>query len=298
MKLSNKIVLVTGGTSGMGLEAAKLFRQEGATVIIVGQNPARLQSAASQLGDSVTVLRGDVSKLAEVEGIIKQISEKFGRIDVLFANAGMGLASPLEAVTEDQIDRQFDVNFKGVFFTIQKAAPLLAKGGSIVVTTSFLNEVGTPGLSILSATKAAVRSLVRSLGAEFAPRGIRVNAVSPGPTSTPFHGKLGLSEKQLNEAASAIEDQVPLHRFGEAREIANAAPVPRERRFLLHDRIGTGRRWRHNAALIFSVRHEGGGAPSRCTLHRGIPILPISAMGQERTSPVTKPMSLYPRKMG
>jgi len=212
-----------GLASGIGLEAAKLFRQEGATVIIVGQNPARLQSAASQLGDSVTVLRGDVSKLAEVEGIIKQISEKFGRIDVLFANAGMGLASPLEAVTEDQIDRQFDVNFKGVFFTIQKAAPLLAKGGSIVVTTSFLNEVGTPGLSILSATKAAVRSLVRSLGAEFAPRGIRVNAVSPGPTSTPFHGKLGLSEKQLNEAASAIEDQVPLHRFGEAREIANAA---------------------------------------------------------------------------
>jgi len=117
-----------------------LFREEGATVIIVGQNPARLQSAASQLGDSVTVLRGDVSKPAEIESIIKQISEKFGRIDVLFANAGMGLASPLEAVTEDQIDRQFDVNFKGAFFAIQKAAPLLAKGGSIVVTTSFLNN--------------------------------------------------------------------------------------------------------------------------------------------------------------
>ena len=144
MKLSNKIVLITGGTSGMGLEAAKLFRDEGATVIIVGQNPARLQSAASQFGDSVTVLRGDVSKLAEVESIIKQISEKFSRIDVLFANAGMGLASPLEAVTEDQIDKQFDVNFKGVFFAIQKAAPLLAKGGSIVVTTSFLNEVVAP----------------------------------------------------------------------------------------------------------------------------------------------------------
>src|SRR5215813_7820969 len=207
----------------MGLEAAKLFRDEGATVIIVGQNPARLQSAASQLGDSVTVLRGDVSKLAEVEGIIKQISEKFGRIDVLFANAGMGLASPLEAVTEGQIDRQFDVNFKGVFFAIQKTAPWLSKGGSVVVTTSFLNEVGTPGLSILSATKAAVRSLVRSLGAELAQRGIRVNAVSPGPISTPFHGKLGLSEKQLDEAASAIEDQVQLHRFGEAGEIAKAA---------------------------------------------------------------------------
>jgi NAD(P)-dependent dehydrogenase (short-subunit alcohol dehydrogenase family) len=223
MKLSNKIVLVTGGTSGIGLEAAKLFRAEGATVIVVGQNPARLEAAASQLGDGVILLRGDVSKPDEIENLITQISENFGRIDVLFANAGMGLAAPLEAVTEDQIDTQFGVNFKGVFFTIQKAAPLLAEGGSVVVTTSFLNEVGTPGLSILSATKAAVRSLVRSLAAELAPRRIRVNAVSPGPISTPFHGKLGLSAKQLNEAATAIEDQVPLRRFGEAEEIAKAA---------------------------------------------------------------------------
>jgi NAD(P)-dependent dehydrogenase (short-subunit alcohol dehydrogenase family) len=223
MKLSNKIVLVTGGTSGIGLEAAKLFREEGASVIIVGQNPDRLQAAASEFGDGVTLLRGDVSKPADIEGVVEQIRRKFGRIDVLFANAGMGLAAPLEAVTEDQIDAQFGVNFKGVFFTIQKAAPLLAKGASIVVTTSFLNEVGTPGLSILSATKAAVRSLVRSLGAELAPRGIRVNAVSPGPVSTPFHGKLGLSGQQLDVAASAIEDQVPLHRFGEAAEIAKAA---------------------------------------------------------------------------
>jgi NAD(P)-dependent dehydrogenase (short-subunit alcohol dehydrogenase family) len=223
MKLSNKIVLVTGGTSGIGLEAAKLFREEGATVIVVGRNPAGLQSAVNELGNNVTLLRGDVSKPAAIESVVSQIREKFGRIDVLFANAGMGLAAPLEAITEDQIDAQFDVNFKGVFFTIQKAAPLLAKGGSVVVTTSFLNEVGAPGLSILSATKAAVRSLVRSLGAELASHGIRVNAVSPGPISTPFHGKLGLSAKQLDETASAIEDQVPLRRFGEAREIAEAA---------------------------------------------------------------------------
>src|ERR1051325_8372025 len=119
MKLSNKVALITGGTSGIGLEAAKLFREEGATVIVVGQNPDRLQSVADQLGDSVTVLRGDVSKPAAIESIINQISEKFGRIDVLFANAGMGLASPLEAVTEDQIDRQFGVNFKGGVFAIQ-----------------------------------------------------------------------------------------------------------------------------------------------------------------------------------
>jgi NAD(P)-dependent dehydrogenase (short-subunit alcohol dehydrogenase family) len=223
MKLSNKIVLVTGGTSGIGLEAAKLFRDEGATVVIVGQNPDRCQSIAGQLGDSVTVLRGDVSKPDAVESIIKQIDEKFGRIDVLFANAGMGLASPLEVVTEGQIDRLFDVNFKGVFFAIQKAAPLLSQGGSIIVTTGFLDEVGVPGLSVLAATKGAVRALVRSLGAEFAPRGIRVNAVGPGLINTPFHSKLGLSEEQLNESASAILNRVPFHRFGEAGEIAKAA---------------------------------------------------------------------------
>ena len=223
MKLSNKIALVTGGTSGIGLEAARLFREEGATVVVVGQDPARLQSAALELGEGVTALRGDLSSPAEIDNVIEQIRQELGRLDVVFANAGMGLAAPLEAVTEDQIDKQFDVNFKGVFFTIQKAVPLLAEGGSIILTTSYLNEVGAPGLSILSASKAAVRSLARSLGAELAPRGIRVNAVSPGPISTQFGAKLGLSEKELNEAAAATKDQVPLHRFGEAVEIAKAA---------------------------------------------------------------------------
>lgn len=223
MRLSNKIVLITGGTSGIGLEAAKLFKQEGATVIVVGQNPDRLKSAADDLGDGVTPLRADVSNPLEVESAVAHIREQFGRIDILFANAGMGLAAPLGAVTEDQIDKQFGVNFKGVFFTVQKVASLMGKGSSIVVTTSFLDDMGTPGLSILSATKAAVRSLVRSLAAELAPRGIRVNAVSPGLISTPFHSKLGLSAKQLDEAASAIQARVPLHRFGEATEIAKAA---------------------------------------------------------------------------
>jgi NAD(P)-dependent dehydrogenase (short-subunit alcohol dehydrogenase family) len=223
MKLSNKIALVTGGTSGIGLAAARLFREEGATVVIVGQNPDRLRSAADELGEGVTALRGDLSSPAQIDNVIEQIRQALGRLDVLFANAGMGLAAPLEAVTEDQIDKQFDVNFKGVFFTIQKAVPLLAEGGSIILTTSYLTEVGEPGLSILSASKAAVRSLARSLGAELAPRGIRVNAVSPGPISTSFSSKVGLSEKQLNEAAAATKDKVPLHRSGEAVEIANAA---------------------------------------------------------------------------
>jgi len=126
-------------------------------------------------------------------------------------------------VTEAQIDEQFGLNFKGLFFTVQKAARLMEKGGSIVLTTSFLNAVGAPGLSILSATKAAVRSLARTLGAELAPRGIRVNAVSPGAISTPFHGKMGLSPDELKAAAEGIEAQVPLQRFGEAEEVARAA---------------------------------------------------------------------------
>jgi len=223
MKLGNKIALITGGTSGIGLAAAKLFRDEGAHVIVTGTNPAGLERAARELGTDVPALRADLRVPGEFDKVVATIRDKFTHLDVLFANAGIGLAAPLETVTEAQIDEQFSINFKGIFFTVQKAAPLLSRGASVVLTTSFLNAVGTPGLSVLSATKAAVRSLARSLGAELAPRGIRVNAVSPGPISTPFHSKLGLSQQELKDAASGIEAQVPLHRFGEPVEIAKAA---------------------------------------------------------------------------
>jgi NAD(P)-dependent dehydrogenase (short-subunit alcohol dehydrogenase family) len=223
VRLRNKVALITGGTSGIGLEAAKLFRDEGAQVIVSGVNPARLQEASRQLGPGVLVLRADLRVRTDIDELVATIREKFTHLDILFANAGVGVAAPLEAVTEDQIDEQFAINFKGIFFAVQKTAPILSKGASIVLTTSFLNAVGTPGLSVLSATKAAVRSLARSLGAELAPRGIRVNAVSPGPISTPFHSKLGLSERELTEVAAGIRAQVPLHRFGEADEIAKAA---------------------------------------------------------------------------
>jgi NAD(P)-dependent dehydrogenase (short-subunit alcohol dehydrogenase family) len=223
MKLSNKIALITGGTSGIGLAAAKLFRDEGAHVIVTGTNPAGLERAARELGTDVPALRADLRVPGEFDKVVATIRDKFTHLDVLFANAGIGLAAPLEAVTEAQIDEQFSINFKGIFFTVQKAAPLPSRGASVVLTTSFLNAVGTPGLSVLSATKAAVRSLARSLSAELAPRGIRVNAVSPGPISTPFHSKLGLSQQELKDAASGIEAQVPLHRFGEPAEIAKAA---------------------------------------------------------------------------
>jgi NAD(P)-dependent dehydrogenase (short-subunit alcohol dehydrogenase family) len=223
MKLDSKVALITGGTSGIGLETAKLFRDEGAHVIVTGTNAARLQEASRELGTDVLVLRADLRVPGELDKVVQTIRDKLTHLDILFANAGVGLAAPLEAVTEAQIDEQLSINFKGIFFAVQKAVPILGKGASIVLTTSFLNAVGAPGLSILSATKAAVRSLARSLGAELAPRGIRVNAVSPGPISTPFHGKLGLSEKELKDAAAGIEAQVPLHRFGEAAEIAKAA---------------------------------------------------------------------------
>jgi NAD(P)-dependent dehydrogenase (short-subunit alcohol dehydrogenase family) len=229
MRLSNKVALITGGTSGIGLEAARLFHSEGAGVIVTGADQARLDAASRELGSNVLALRADLRRLDQLDKVFDEIQRRFGRLDILFANAGVGLAAPLDAITEEQIDEQFAVNFKGIFFAVQKAAPLLARGGSVVLTTSFLNAVGTPGLSILSATKAAVRSLARSLGAELAPRGIRVNAVSPGPTSTPFHSKLGLSADQLKEAAAGVEAQVPLHRFGEPNEIAKAA------RFLASD---------------------------------------------------------------
>jgi NAD(P)-dependent dehydrogenase (short-subunit alcohol dehydrogenase family) len=223
MKLTNKVALITGGTSGIGLAAAQLFQVEGAQVVVIGTDPARLGAATAALGGNALALKVDLRHPAEIDAAIETIRSRYGRLDVVFANAGMGLAAPLEAVTGAQIDEQFAVNFKGLFFTVQKTVPLMGEGGSIVLTTSFLNAVGTPGLSILSATKAAVRSLARSLGAELAPRGIRVNAVSPGPINTPFHGKLGLTEPDLEAAATNIEAQVPLQRFGEAEEIAHAA---------------------------------------------------------------------------
>ncbi|CAM2155005.1 Uncharacterized oxidoreductase YkvO [Pararobbsia alpina] len=223
MKLQNKIALITGGTSGIGLEAAKLFIAEGAKVAVIGTNPERLQAAAQTLGDDALVLSADLRNPADIDRAIGDVAATFGRIDIVFANAGAAKAAPLEGITPEMISDQFALNFTGLFLTIQKASPLISKGGSIVATTSFLNAVGAPGLSILSATKAAIRSLVRSLAAELAPRGIRVNAVSPGPIATPFHTKLGLTDNQLSEAAAAIEAQVPLKRFGQPIEIARAA---------------------------------------------------------------------------
>lgn len=222
-KLENKIAFITGGTSGIGLETAKLFHAEGARVVLVGSNQARLDAAGKTLGDKALLVRADLRRVADIERAIEAARAKFGRIDVLFANAGATTVAPLEAVTEAYVAENVALNFTATFFSIQKAAPLMSRGGSIIVTTSFLNTIGYPGLSILAATKAAARSLVRTLGAELAPRGIRVNALSPGAIATPFYSKVGLPENVLADVAASITQKVALKRFGEPAELARAA---------------------------------------------------------------------------
>jgi len=223
MKLKNKVALITGGTSGIGLATAKAFRDEGAHVVVVGQDQARLEEARHELGAEAMALRADLRNISEIDNLIQTVRKKFGHIDVLFANAGKGTAAPLEAVTEEQIDEQFAVNFKGIFFTVQKAAPILAKGGSVVLTTSFLNAVGTPGLSILSATKAAVRSFARTWTMDLKERKIRVNAISPGPIRTPAYDRLAESGPAGRQMLESIVSRVPMGRFGTPDEIATAA---------------------------------------------------------------------------
>ncbi len=223
MKLKNKVAFVTGGTSGIGLETAKLFHAEGAQVVLLGSNPERLAAASDALGGEALLVRANIRNVADIERAVDETRARFGRIDVLFANAGATTVAPLEAVTEAYVADNLALNFTGTFFTIQKAAPLMARGGSIIVTTSFLNTIGYPGLSILAATKAAARSLVRTLGAELAPRGIRVNAISPGAIATPFYSKIGLPDDVLSEIAAGITQKVGLKRFGEAVELAKTA---------------------------------------------------------------------------
>lgn len=221
-RLSSKVAVIVGATSGIGLATARAFRQAGATVVLTGVDPARLDEARHEFG-AASVLAMDVRELSGIQHTVETVQGRFGNVDVLFANSGMGLAAPVGAVTEAAFDAQVGINFKGLFFAVQKFVPLLKAGGSVILTTSFLNTVGTPGLSVLAATKAAVRSLTRSFAGELSGMGIRVNALSPGPINTPFHGKLGLTSQQLGAAAADIEGKVPLHRFGEADEVARAA---------------------------------------------------------------------------
>lgn len=222
-KLENKIAVITGGNSGIGLATAQSFAQQGAKVIITGRRQKELDDAVKLIGANAFAVQGDVSNLADLDRLYSTVKEKFGRIDILFANAGLGQVSPPDAVTEAFYDLHFDVNVKGLFFTVQKALPLLVDGGSIILNASIVNYKGFENLSVYSATKAAVRSFARSWAADLKARKIRVNAISPGPIETPIFGKMGLSEEQAQNFGTTLVSQIPLARFGKAEEIAKAA---------------------------------------------------------------------------
>jgi len=219
-KLSNKVAVITGGNSGIGLATAHRFIADGAYVIITGRNQDTLDTAVAELGARATGIRGDVANLEDLDRVFAQIRKRFGRVDVLFANAGIAPLGPFETATEEQFDGLFNVNVRGLFFTIQKALPLLSEGASVILNASVVAQSGLPNTSIYSATKAAVRSLGRTLAAELAPRGIRVNVVSPGLIATPLWSKVGLSQDETDAFGEQVVQQTPLGRPGRPEEIA------------------------------------------------------------------------------
>lgn len=220
--LNGKTALVTGGSSGIGLATARLLRDNGARVAIMGSSQEKLDRAVADLGDDVVALRGDVTALDDLAKVRDALETAFGGLDILFANAGVAFGTPIATTDEAAYHRMMDVNVKGVFFTVQAVLPLMREGGSIVLNTSWLNQVGTPGRALLSASKAAVRSFARTLSAELLNRKIRVNAVSPGSIETPIHRSKDQSEEEFRAYAEKVGAQVPLGRMGRPEEIAAA----------------------------------------------------------------------------
>lgn len=221
-RLTGKTALITGGTTGIGLATAHLFLKEGARVAIVGQDAARVEEAGKALGAGALALRADVSKLADMAAVAARLKGEFGKLDIVFANAGIAKPMPFSDVDEGNIDAQLDVNFKGVIYSVQSMLPLLSNPSSVVLTSTTMIEKGIAGMSVYAATKAAVRSLARTLTSELAPRGVRVNVISPGLVETPIYGKLGLPPETVKEWAGQLLASVPAGRFGQADEVARA----------------------------------------------------------------------------
>lgn len=221
-RLKGKRTLITGGTSGIGLETARQFLREGARVALTGMNPVLLDMTRRELGSEVLMIPSDASNAAEQRYVAEAVGKAFGELDVLFVNAGIAEMRPVEQWDEAGFDHLLATNLKGPFFLIQALLPLFANPAAIVLNASVNAHLGMPNTSVYSASKAALLSLARTLSGELLGRGIRVNAVSPGPTATPLYGKLGLPEQEQMAARAAIENQIPVRRFGSPSEIARA----------------------------------------------------------------------------
>jgi NAD(P)-dependent dehydrogenase (short-subunit alcohol dehydrogenase family) len=221
-KLEGKIALVTGGNSGIGLATAKQFVAEGAYVYITGRRQVELDAAVEAIGKNVTAVQSDVSNLADLDRLFATIKLELGHLDIIFANAGGGEIAPLGAITEEHFDKTFNINVKGLLFTVQKALPLLPEGASIILNASTASIKGTPAFSVYSATKAAVRSFARNWTLDLRERKIRVNAISPGVVPTPGYDHLGLNDQQLQEFVDSQASAIPLGRVGKPDEIAKA----------------------------------------------------------------------------
>ena len=222
-RLKGKRALITGGTTGIGLATARQFLQEGAQVMVTGWNEDTLAHARQELGREVAVVRSDAGNANGQQLLRSRVEDAFGRLDVAVINAGIGVFRPLDGWDEQSFDRSFDVNLKGPFFLLQALLPVLANPASIVLTGSVNAHIGMATSSVYSATKAALRSLARTLSGELISRGVRVNTLSPGPVSTPIYRKLGLPDDALQEMSQSLLKQLPAGRFADPAEIAHAA---------------------------------------------------------------------------
>jgi NAD(P)-dependent dehydrogenase (short-subunit alcohol dehydrogenase family) len=216
--LTGKIAVVTGGNSGIGYATAKYFKEAGANVIITGRSADRVITAATELG--VKGIVADVIDLSAIDALVEQVKNEFGNVDVLFVNAGIFSPAPVGQNSEEMFDTQMGINFKGAVFTTEKFLPIINDGGSIINLSSINAYTGMPNTAIYAASKAALNSYTRTAATELAPRKIRVNSVNPGPTYTPIFGKTGMAEDQLNEFAEAMQNRIPLKRFGQPEDIA------------------------------------------------------------------------------
>ncbi|WP_348639734.1 SDR family oxidoreductase [Neorhizobium sp. JUb45] len=219
-KLDGKIAVITGGSAGMGFATAKLFVQEGAQVVVTGRDQATLEAAVQEIGQGADGFHGDIAKLEDLDALRAHVESRYGRLDILFANAGGARPGLFEEVTDADFDFTANTNFKGTFFTIQKLIGLMGSGGSVILNTSIQGVRGTAGLSVYSATKAALRSLARSLTAEYGAKGIRINAMAPGYIDTDIMRKTGLSEEMIREMNRQAIDLTPLGRKGTGHDIA------------------------------------------------------------------------------